>query len=132
MRFPHAVKRTRAVSAAGGLVASILLCMLAVSCASERLLEQSGPTPQWAVGVPRPTDTEMRFTGVALGRNVLDEKTMRNRAMEDIRHQVAGLISTEVEAQSTEHLRKRGYAPHGTDRVVAAEYVSRIWTHVKQ
>ena len=52
--------------------------------------------------------------------------------MEDIRHQVAGLISTEVEAQSTEHLRKRGYAPHGTDRVVAAEYVSRIWTHVKQ
>ena len=131
-RFPRHVREKEALPMASALMASAVLCVLAASCASERLIEQSGPTPVWAIQVPEATDTELRFAGQALGRNVLDEKTMRSRAMEDVRHQVAGLISTKVEVQSTERLRRRGYAPHGTDKVVKAEYISEIRTHVAQ
>jgi len=109
-----------------------LLCVLSLSCASERLLEKSGPTPDWVLQPPRPTPTKLLFTGQAVGRNVLDERTMRTRAMEDARQQVASMIGTQVTAKTRQSLLKSGHEAHGADQVLEARYVSQIRTTVQQ
>lgn len=114
------------------LAACAALCLATASCVSERLIDQSGPTPEWVTTTPEPTPTELRFVGQALGRNILDEQAMRNQAMTDVRQQVAGALGTRVEASSQELLRKLGYQAHGSDRILQAQYRSEIRTTVEE
>jgi tetratricopeptide (TPR) repeat protein len=107
-------------------------CVALASCASERLLNQSGPTPAWAVTLPEATEQDLLFVGVSVGRNVLDEREMRDRAMEHAREQAATQIAASVEAETTEYLRETGYGPAGEDEVKEAEYVRRVGSRVAQ
>ncbi len=113
------------------LIACVVSCALTVSCASETLQGQSRTTPEWVTRTPADTDTEMLLVGLAVGRNVLDERAMRSRAMEHAREQAAALRQTEVEVLSQETIRERGYAPRGSD-TNDAEYVRELRTSVRQ
>ncbi len=114
------------------LAVCLVLALALVSCASERLIDRSGPTPDWVTSMPEPTATELHFRGQALGRNILDEAAMRNQAMMDVRQQVAATLGTSVEATSEELLRKQGSAALGADRILQAQYRSEIRTTVDE
>ena len=58
-------------------IACALCCLLSASCASEALLDRSGPTPPWVGRAPSHTDEELLLVGLSVGRNVLDEPAMR-------------------------------------------------------
>ena len=113
------------------LCAVALLCILLTSCASERLLLQSGPTPAWATQPPAEAADALLFAGQAVGRNVLDERSMRDRALEDARSQIAGLLETKVVAKSREQIRREGDAPGGRE-LSEAEYARLVRTSVEQ
>jgi len=112
--------------------ACAVFCLLAVSCASERLVASSGPTPPWVRQTPEPAADRLLVTGQSVGVNVLQEALMRERAMEDARRQVASMIGTTVQARSHELLEKAGYAPGGSDEVRRALYRREIQTAVDQ
>lgn len=113
------------------LCALVLPCILLTSCASERLLEQSGPTPHWVTGPPGEGADALLFAGQAVGQNVLDERSMRDRAMEDARSQIAGLLETKVAAQTKEEIHREGDAALGRE-VSEAEYTRLVRTSVEQ
>jgi tetratricopeptide (TPR) repeat protein len=108
------------------------VAVLAGCGASEKLVGKSGPTPQWVSGTPADAETELRFRGMALGRNVLDEAVMHDRAMANARNQIAQRIQTRVESQSTEIMERRGSAALGEDEVTRAEFSSMLETAVQE
>jgi len=101
-------------------------------CASERLFDTSMPTPGWAQQPPEPTDDALLFVGQALGDNILDERGMRERAMEDARQQMAARIASDIRAQTAGYVLEKGYAPAGENEVEQAEYVSQVATKMHQ
>jgi tetratricopeptide (TPR) repeat protein len=117
------------------LQATLLLLFAALlgGCgASETLLSRSGPRPGWVAGTPQDTEEELRFRGLALGRNVLDERTMHDRAMAHARRQVAERIETRVQARTREALQVTGSAARGRDEVTRAEFTSLLETAVQE
>ena len=114
------------------LCASALLCILIASCASERMVAQSGRTPAWTAQPPAEAADALLFVGQAVGRNVLDERSMRTRALEDARNQIAGLLETKVVGETREHIHRRGDAPRGSREVSEVEYTRLMRTSVEQ
>ncbi|MCD6416548.1 MAG: tetratricopeptide repeat protein [Planctomycetes bacterium] len=92
----------------------------------------SGAAPSWSLQPPADTEQELRFVGRAVGDNILDERLMRSRAMEDARAQIASRIATRIWTESADYLKERGAAHLGQDKVQRAEYVRRVHTRVKQ
>lgn len=97
------------------------LCMLLalaaamVGCAGERKLAVSRRTPQWVRHTPPDTEEALIFVGTAIGDNILDERAARNRAMEDVRTQIADSIETRVLSQAREIVEQEGAAHRGKD-----------------
>jgi hypothetical protein len=115
---------------------ALVLCVpaaaLMAGCASESRLTTSGPTPGWVESAPGPTEGQVYFVGVSLGKNVLDQKEMRARALMDARRQIAGAIRTDVLAVARERLGERGRAAHGRDETVEAAYESLVATRTQE
>lgn len=112
----------------------LLVVALAVlsGCASERLLDSSMATPAWAQQPPEPTDDALLFVGQAVGDNILDERGMRQRAMEDARQQMASRIASDIRARTAGYVLERGDPAAGQNRVEEAEYVRQVATEVSQ
>lgn len=115
----------------GGLILLLIACLLPAGCASERMLRQSGKRPPWADTAPPADENSLYFTGTALGRNVLDEREMRIRAMEDARQQIASRIATAVSVRTREVLRTEGDPSRGADEV-EAEYRRELRTRAEE
>jgi len=110
------------------LALCVVACMAAASCASEKLLERSGPTPAWALDSPAAEEDRLLFTGQAIGANVLDEANMRSRAMADARLQIAERIATTVAADTRELLVQSGSPTLGQERTEEATYAREVRT----
>jgi tetratricopeptide (TPR) repeat protein len=102
-----------------------------VSCASEKLLGRSSATPPWVRETPTGGEVELLFVGQAVGRNVLDERTMRTRAMQDARQRVAGRLETRIRAETREVITRTGDAARGQD-TADEQYVRELRTSVRQ
>lgn len=104
------------------LTAALVALVVASGCGhSEKLISQSGPTPQWVTATPSDTEAELRFKGLSLADNVLDEAVARSRALADARRQIAAAIETHVNSETTEYLERQGYEARGRDITVRDE-----------
>lgn len=111
----------------------LVLCAVGLAgCASEQKITSSQPGPPvWVVQVPGDTADHKVFVGMGLADNILDERTGRNRAMEDVSYQIAASLKTEVVKEAIDIVKTRG-AKHLNQDVADASYYSQIETTVKQ
>lgn len=127
------------------LIALCGVCALLASCASERLRGQSGARPGWVRSVPgqteealpapeeRPAAQDFVYAvGQALGDNVLDEASMRQRAMADARGQLAARLETRLESAAREVVHRRRSGPPGSGEVADDEYYRELRTSARE
>ncbi|MCD6416547.1 MAG: hypothetical protein J7M08_07615 [Planctomycetes bacterium] len=103
-----------------------LLALLAVGvagCAYEQRIQTSQPgPPPWVAQMPEDSAQSKVFVGIALADNILDERNARQRAMEDVRTQIAQSIETLVVKEATDIVQERGAAHLGQDVDKSAYY----------
>ena len=113
----------------------VVLTALAAGCKLEKRIESNMPgrpgPPDWVMGVPQDTAEHMIFVGMALAENVLDERTGRNRAMEDARDQIAASLTTNVVKDTMDIVKKKGAEIHGND-ITDASYWAQLKTMLDQ
>jgi len=97
--------------------ASLLLAVALVGCAYERKVATSTAEPPWVTVTPKNTDTRLFFVGEGLGDNILDTREARNRAMQDVRNQIAESLESIVVQQAVEIVEQKGAAQLGQDKV---------------
>ena len=111
----------------------LMLCVVAAAgCAYEKLESTSQPgPPDWVMMTPADTADSKVFVGIGLAENILDARTGRNRAMEDVELQIARSLKTSVVKDAIDIVKKKG-AEHTGDDVADASYYSQVQTAVKQ
>ena len=116
----------------------IALCIVVTSivgmagCAYEKTITSSQPGPPvWLVQVPDDTEESKVFVGMALADNILDERTARNRAMEDVRDQIASSLKTVVVSEAIDIVKQKGAQHLGKD-VDTASYYAEVTSKVSQ
>ena len=111
----------------------VMLLVIGLSgCTYELKKDASQPGPPvWVVQVPADTVESKVFVGMGLADNILDERTGRNRAMEDVRLQIAASLKTEVIQDAIDIVKTRG-AKHLNQDVADASYYSQVETKVAQ
>jgi len=111
----------------------IVACAVGFSgCAYEKRIGASLPGPPvWVTQVPPDTEDAKVFVGMALADNILDEKTARNRAMEDVRAQIAASLKTNVIRDAIDIVERDGAAHLAQDEADAA-YHSQVTSRVEQ
>ena len=101
-------------------------------CAYERQITTSQPGPPvWVVQVPEDTEESKVFVGMALADNILDERTARNRAMDDVRDQIASSLETVVVSEAIDIVKQRG-AQHLGEDVDGGSYYAEVKSRVSQ
>jgi len=115
------------------LVCAAVLCAVGLAgCASEKKIggSQPGP-PDWVIMTPADKADAKVFVGIGLGDNILDERGMRDRAMEDVRHQIAASLKSSVVKNALDIVKKKG-AEHLNEDVPDASYYKQVRTTVDQ
>ncbi len=114
-------------------VLAVLVCAAALAgCTYEKRLESSHPGPPiWVVQTPEDTQESKVFVGMSLADNILDEKNARNRAMEDVRDQIASSLQTDMVREAIDIVEQRG-APHLGKDVDNAAYTAEVKSRVDQ
>ena len=114
------------------------LCIVLISvagmagCAYETKMTSSQPGPPvWVVQVPEDTEQSKVFVGMALADNILDERTARNRAMEDVRDQIASSLKTVVVSEAIDIVKEKG-AQHLGEDADEASYYAEVKSKVSQ
>lgn len=101
----------------GGMLAT------GMGCSYEKRVDTSLPgPPSWVSQIPEDTEDSKVFVGIALADNILDERNARNRAMEDVRNQIAESLATSVERETLEITEEKGAAHLGQDEDRASYY----------
>jgi hypothetical protein len=89
---------------------------LTAGCAYEKRVARSQPgPPNWVHQVPEDTEGKKVFVGMALADNILDERTARRKAMDDVREQIALSLMTDVKSESMEIVEQEGAQHLGED-----------------
>lgn len=111
----------------------MVACALVVTgCAYEKRVSRSQPgPPTWVQQVPDDTEDKKVFVGMALANNILDERTARKRAMEDVRDQIALSLRTDVESEAVEIVEREG-AEHLGKEEADASYYAELQNKAKQ
>ena len=113
-------------------IAICALAALLASCRSEQIRGSSGTRPAWVKGLPQATSEHIYAVGQALGENVLDEPTMRDRAMADAREQLARRLATRVESRGREVLQRHRSGSAGTAAAAEEAYYRELRTRASQ
>jgi hypothetical protein len=93
-----------------------VLLVAAAGCKVEKRVDSKLPgPPSWVVDVPQDTEDEVRFVGIGLAENILDERTARNRAMEDMQQQIASSLKATVIKNAREVVTKSGPEHRGKE-----------------
>jgi hypothetical protein len=93
-----------------------LLALLTVGCAYEKKLAVSSAAPPWVIQTPPDTEESLVFVGSGIADNILDQRTARDRAMEDVRAQIAASLETMVVSEAIDIVEERGAAHMGQDK----------------
>jgi hypothetical protein len=113
------------------VIGIVVMVGLVAGCAGEKRLETSGAgTPEWINRPTRVTEDTVSFMGIALMRNMLDQRSARNRALSDARRQIAESMSTEVDASSVQIDFSEGAAHMGEDEQDAS-FRQRLQTQAR-
>jgi len=107
----------------------VCLCVLVLAaaaisgCAYEQKLESSLPgPPAWVVQTPPNSADRVVFVGIGIADNVLDERTARQRAMDDVRAQIAESLKSTVVKEALDVVKQKGPAHLGKDQTEASYY----------
>jgi len=94
----------------------LLWAMAMIGCAYERKTATSSAEPPWVLTTPSSTATRIVYVGEGLGDNILDTREARNRAMQDVRTQIAESLESVVVEQAIEIVEQKGAAHLGQDK----------------
>lgn len=112
--------------------AVVLCCLMCASCATERIVDRPGARPVWVRSVPDSTEERVLVVGQALGRNVLDEPVMRERAMADAREQLARRLQTRLQSRSEEVVERWSTGVPGSGEKAREEYYREVRTRARE
>jgi len=126
--------RKEAVTMKGKMaLCTVLMSVVGMAgCAYETRITSSEPGPPvWVVRVPEDTAASKVFVGMGPADNILDEQNARNRAMEDVRDQIASSLKTEVVSEAIDIVKQKG-AQHVGENVDEASYYAEVRSKVSQ
>jgi len=111
------MKRAFFLCVVAGMVAA------AMGCTYEKRVDTSLPgPPPWVVEMPEDTEDSKVFVGIALADNILDERGARDRALADVRTQIAESLATSVQRETLEIVEEKGASHLGQDENRASYY----------